>query len=122
MRLLINWLIMIVAVFVAVLVGRALGFDIGSKNGTTDWGSIAIFALVLGLVNAIIGPILKVISLPLTIMSFGLFSLVVNAILFLLAAWLVPSFQAGGFFGALLGSIIVSIVSSVLGGMTNQRV
>jgi putative membrane protein len=121
MRLLINWVVMIVAVFVAVLVNQALGFKTGSVNGTTDWVTIAIFAAVLGLVNAFIGPILKIISLPLTIMTFGLFSLIINALLFMLASWLVPSFQSGGFLAAIVAAIIVSIVSAVLGGMTGNR-
>ncbi len=114
MGLLIRWVVMIIAVFVAVYVGQALGLNIGSVNGTMDFGTVAIFAAVLGIVNAFIGPVLKLLSLPLVIMTFGLISLVINAVLFLLAAWLVPSFQAGGFLGALVGSVIVSIVSAVL--------
>ena len=73
--------------------------------------ALLIAAIVLGLVNAIVKPILVFFTLPLTIVTLGLFLLVVNAITFGLAAWLVPGFSVNGFFPALLGSIVMSILS-----------
>lgn len=75
-------------------------------------GAMALFiaALVLGLVNAIVRPILVFFTLPLTIVTLGLFLLIINAITFGLAAWLVPNFSVDGFLPALLGSIVMSLL------------
>jgi putative membrane protein len=83
--------------------------------GITATGITPIFiaAIVLGLVNAIVRPILVFFTLPLTFITLGLFLLVINAITFGLAAWLVPGFSVAGFVPALLGSIVMSILSFV---------
>jgi putative membrane protein len=81
--------------------------------GITATGITPIFiaAIVLGLVNAIVRPILVFFTLPLTIVTLGLFLLVVNALTFGIAAWLVPGFSVNGFVPALLGSIVMAILS-----------
>ncbi len=72
-------------------------------------------AAILGLVNAIVRPILVLLTLPLTIMSLGLFLFVINAILLALVGYLTPSgFTVEGFLPALLGSIVLSLVSGLL--------
>lgn len=77
----------------------------------TGPGTLLLAALLLGLVNALVRPFVVVVTLPLTILTFGLFLFVVNAAMFGLVAWLLPGFAVGGFFAALLGWLIVSIVS-----------
>jgi putative membrane protein len=72
--------------------------------------ALLVAALLLGIVNAIVRPIVIVLTLPLTIVTLGLFLLVVNAAMFGLTAWLLPGFEVGGFFAALFGWLIVSIV------------
>jgi putative membrane protein len=78
-----------------------------------------IAALVLGLVNGFIGPILRTLALPIRILTLGLFSLVINAVLFALAAYLVPGFEADGagpvFIGAIAYGLISWGIQSVLG-------
>lgn len=76
-------------------------------------GTLIVSALLLGLVNAFIRPILIVLTLPLTVVTLGLFILVVNGISLALVAWLVPGFQLAGLFSATIGAIIVSLVSFV---------
>lgn len=73
-----------------------------------------IAALVIGLLNATIGLVLKVLTIPLTIVTFGLFYLVLNALLIMAAARLVAGFAVSGFWSAFFGSIVLSIVNSVL--------
>ncbi len=73
-----------------------------------------IAAVVLGLVNAIIKPILIFFTLPLTILTLGLFLFVVNAIAFSLAGYFTPGFTVQGFFPALFGSLVLSLVSGAL--------
>jgi putative membrane protein len=84
-----------------------------------DYGTLFIAALVLGLVNAIVRPILIFFTLPLTFLTLGLFLLVVNAITFGLAAYFVPGFSVSGFWSALFGSIVMSLLSSVLSMFIN---
>jgi len=78
-------------------------------------GAAIIAALVLGLVNAIVRPVLLLLTLPFTIVTLGLFIFILNAAMFGLAALLAgPGFQVHGFWGALVGSLLVSIISLVL--------
>lgn len=71
-------------------------------------------ALLFGLVNALLGPLLRLISLPLTVLTFGLFALVVNAALLGITAWLTDSLDVGGFFPTVLAAIVISVITAVL--------
>lgn len=77
-------------------------------------------AFVFGIVNAIVKPILILFTLPVTILSLGLFLFVINAICFALVAYFTPGFAINGFFDALLGSIVVSIVSGFLNNQVSS--
>lgn len=72
---------------------------------------------ILGFVNTIVRPVLFLLTLPLTFASLGLFVFVLNALCFALTAWLVPGFTIDGFWWALLGALLVSIVSMVLNAL-----
>lgn len=81
----------------------------------------AVAAIVMGLVNAIVRPILVLFTLPLTLLSLGAFLLVINAIVFALVAYLSPAgFVVHGFWAAFFGAIVLSIVSSILGGFVGR--
>ncbi|MCL2603738.1 MAG: phage holin family protein [Defluviitaleaceae bacterium] len=71
-------------------------------------------AAVLGLVNAIIKPLMHIISLPVTILTLGLFSLVINAFSLLLAAWFVPGFSISGFWTAFFAALVLSVLNALL--------
>src|SRR5438094_6412912 len=75
------------------------------------WGNLVVAALLLGIVNAVIRPIILILTLPLTILTLGLFILVVNGISLSLVAWLMPSFSLSGLGAAILGSIVVGLTS-----------
>ena len=79
-----------------------------------DFRAALIAALVIALVDIIIGPILRFITFPLTILTLGLFRLVVNAILLKLAAMFTPGFAVDGFLSALIGSLALTILSTIL--------
>ena len=72
-----------------------------------------IAALVLGLVNAIVRPVLVLLTLPVTVITLGLFLFVINALLFWLVAEIVPGFRVTGFVAALVGSILFSLITLV---------
>jgi putative membrane protein len=104
--LLVHWLISAVSLLiVAYLIS---GIEV------RGFGTALIAALVIGLVNATLGFILKVLTLPLTLLTFGLFLLVINALMLQLAAHLVPGFAVSGFWSAFFGAIVLSLVSMVL--------
>ena len=82
------------------------------------WSAILVMALIFGAVNAIIRPVVRILSFPLLIVTLGLFTFVINALMLMLAEWIAGLFGVGfhvdSFGSALLGSIIISIVSIVL--------
>jgi putative membrane protein len=78
-------------------------------------GALLLMAIVLGVVNTVIGWPLKIITFPIAVVTLGLFILVLNAILFKFSASLVPGFLVTGWMAAFWGSIVVSVVSWVLG-------
>jgi putative membrane protein len=82
-----------------------------------SFGTALIVALVLGLINALLRPVLLILTLPVTILTLGLFILVVNALCFWLAASLLKGFEVSGFWSAFFGSILYSIVSWLLSAL-----
>lgn len=78
--------------------------------------ALAVGALVLGFVNAVVRPVMTILTLPLTLITLGLFYFVVNAAAFGLAAALVPGFSVASFWAALFGALVVSLVSWFIGG------
>ncbi|WP_029044232.1 MULTISPECIES: phage holin family protein [Cupriavidus] len=109
MRLLAVWIINAAALF---LVGNLIsGIHLGG------FGSAMIAALVLGLVNTLIRPILVILTLPVTLLTLGLFIFVINALLFLFVGKLLSGFVVSGFGAALLGSILYSVISWALSSL-----
>lgn len=93
------------ALWVTSLIVRGLQF--------TGTGAIIITALILGVINAIIKPILNFISLPLTILTLGIFIFVVNAICLEIVASLSPGFSIASFWSAIIGAIVLSIFTTI---------
>lgn len=113
MKLILRWLIIAVSLYVAVLIVPGITVE------GDAWLAFTIMALILSLVNAVIRPILKLLSCGFIIITLGLFVFVINAVTFYLASeiaqkWFNIGFYVDNFWSALLGSIIVSIVSVVL--------
>jgi putative membrane protein len=75
------------------------------------WGSALIGALVLGIVNAVVRPLMVVLTLPFTILTFGLFLLVINALMLWLVAGLVPGIRIESFWAALMGSVLLALLN-----------
>ena len=77
----------------------------------TGWQALLVSALLLGIVNAVIRPVILILTLPLTVLTLGLFILVVNGISLRIVAWLVPGFHLAGLWAATLGACVVGITS-----------
>lgn len=113
MKLLLRWFIIAISLYVAVWIVPGITVE------GDAWVAYTVMALVLALVNAVVRPILKLLSCGFIILTLGLFVFVINAGTFLLASniaqnWFGVGFYVDGFVPALLGSIIVSIVSVIL--------
>ncbi|HKM85206.1 MAG TPA: phage holin family protein [Terriglobales bacterium] len=106
MRLLLHWILSAIAVWIVAHV----------VPGISVSGPVAalIAAAVIGLVNATLGLLLKILTFPLTILTLGLFWFVINALMLELAAALVNGFYVRNFVAALIGAVMLSLVSSVL--------
>lgn len=85
-----------------------------------DFGTAIVFALVLGLLNFFVRPILGILGLPLTILTLGLFSLVINAAIILIADYFLDDMTVDGFWWAFIFSIALSLVTSVVSGIFNS--
>lgn len=121
MKFILRWAFNAVALYVAVvLLPRYITLQ-GS------WVSILWLALIFGLVNAILRPPFKIVSCPLIILTFGLFTLVINALLFALTGWLGTQFHVGftltepWFWSAFLGSLVTTIISGILNGLLRDN-
>ncbi len=111
----IQTLINAAALYVAVMLVPHLDFDFGAEGA---WWKFLLVALIFGLVNTFLRPILRILTLPITLMTLGLFLLVINALLLMLtgmiSAELDLGFTVGDFLAALFGSIVISIVGFLL--------
>ena len=119
MKLFTRWLVIMAALFVAALIVPGI-----HVNG--NWVAYAIMAAILALLNAVLLPILKALSCGLIVLTLGLFSLVLNALMFMLSSSLAQSlfnvnFVVDGFWPALLGSIIMSIATMLFVGSDKTR-
>jgi len=106
MRLLLNWILSAIAVWVVAQV----------VPGVHVSGAVAalIAALAIGFINATLGLVLKIITFPLTLVTLGVFWFVINALMLELASALVPGFQVRGFLAAFVGAIVLSLVNLLL--------
>jgi putative membrane protein len=106
-QFLINLLLTAVAVFLVATLLDGVSID--------GFLTSILVALVLGLLNVIVKPILIILTIPVTIVTLGLFLLVINTAIILLADWLVSGFAVDGFWWALLFSLLLSLVNAILG-------
>ena len=106
---LLHWAIIAFSLWVASHIFSGIRFESTS--------ALVVSALLLGLANALVKPVLIFLTLPLTLLTFGLFLLVINALVLLLVAALVKGFKVSGFWTALFASLFVSLLSIVFGAL-----
>ena len=111
-QFLLHWGITALSLWVASHIFKGLKF--------ADASSLVVAALLLGFANAIVKPLLIVLTLPLTILTFGLFVLVINALMILLVARLVKGFDVSSFWTAFFASIFVSVLSVAMGALVSH--
>lgn len=110
MQILISWLISALAILATAYVLPGVRIE--------SFFTALVTAVVLGIINSILKPILLLLTLPINVLTLGLLTFVINALLVLLAAQIVPGFKVDGFWWALAFSIVLSLVNTVLGNLT----
>lgn len=105
MGLIINWLVSAVIILISAYI-------LPGVHVANFWTALVV-AVVLGVLNMLIKPLLIVLTLPITLVTLGLFLVVINALMVLLASRIVPGFQVDGFWWALLFSIVVSLINTL---------
>ncbi|MDP9911615.1 putative membrane protein [Variovorax boronicumulans] len=117
MRILLKWLLSAVALLAVAYLYSGVQVQ--------SFGSALLAAAVIGLLNMVVRPVLVILTLPVTIVTLGLFLFVINALLFWAASGLLGGFHVNGFLAALLGSLIYSLlgllIESALGGLLSPR-
>jgi putative membrane protein len=112
-KFIIRWIINAIGLYLAIFLLDGRGIDF-----TGRWIDIVWLALIFGLINAFLRPLLKLLTCPLIILTLGLFTLLINTFLFWLTGWIGQSFDLGlsvnGFWPAFLGGLIISVVSFAL--------
>lgn len=107
MKIIIRLVIYAIALWVAA-------FIIPGIELANDWVSVAIVTVIFGIINAIVKPIIKLLSLPFILLTFGLFILVINAAMLGLTAYLTDALTVSGFWAAVFGGIVIGIISAIL--------
>lgn len=108
-------LMMFLVLWLATFIGLAITVWIVPGIRARSFGALLLAALVLVIANSLIRPLLVLLTLPLTVLTFGLFILVINALMFMLTSSIVSGFEVRSFGAALLGAIVMALLT--LGGM-----
>ncbi|MGK2945821.1 MAG: phage holin family protein [Desulfuromonadales bacterium] len=111
--LLLRWLILTVAIMVAAYLFSGIH--------VSGFGSALFAALILGILNAFFRPILFILTLPINVLTLGLFTFVINALLLMMTSGVIGGLVVDGFGSALFGSLIISLVSWLLSSFINDR-
>lgn len=101
-----NWVLSALALYIVTRIVPGIVVD--------DFGSALVAVIIIGLVNALVKPLFIILTLPATILTLGLFLLIINALMLLLASSITPGFRVDGFGTALIGSILLSIITTIL--------
>ena len=106
LHLIVNWFVSTLALWLVAQIIPGIR--------VRDFGAALVATIVIAIVNATIGPVLRFLTLPFTILTLGLFMLVVNALLLKLASLFTPGFAVHGFWSAVAGSLVLTILTAVL--------
>jgi putative membrane protein len=113
MKVLGDWIVNAFALFIVSRIVSGIQLQ--------NFQSALVAVIIIGLINALIKPILVILTLPITIVTLGLFALVLNALLLLLAGSITPGFKVDGFWAACIGSILLSVVSTLLHSLVRTK-
>lgn len=124
MHLFLRWILSAAALYITVILGHFLTLRYPELQlrywiapGLTGVEGVLLFVLALGVANAVLRPLVNILTLPLTCLTLGLFSFVVNAFLFWLVGQFVPGFHVAGWQSSFFGSVVMSVVGGLLNNL-----
>lgn len=109
MNFIIGWILNGLALWLTALLGVGIGFS------PMTFGTVAIAALIFGLLNALVRPLMVALTLPINVLTLGLFTLIINGIILWLLSLLYGPFVISGFWWAVLAALVLTIISTILG-------
>jgi putative membrane protein len=113
MGLLLRWLILTVAIIIASYLLEGIHIS--------GFFSAFFAAAILGILNALFRPVLILLTLPINILSLGLFTFIINALMLKMVSGIIPGFEVHGFWTAILGSLVISVISWLLNSFISDR-
>jgi len=113
MGLLLRWLILTVAIIIASYLLEGIHIS--------GFFSAFLAAAILGILNALFRPVLILLTLPINILSLGLFTFIINALMLKMVSGIIPGFEVHGFWTAILGSLVISVISWLLNSFISDR-
>ena len=111
----------VIRIFVNALALSAAAYLVSGIRLTGGFGDVLVVALVFGLVNALLKPLVWILSLPFLVVTLGLFTFVVNGLMLLVTARLTENLAVSGLWSAVLGSVVISLVSMVMGSLLKDE-
>ena len=111
----------VIRIFVNALALSAAAYLVSGIHLTGGFGDVLVVALVFGLVNALLKPLVWILSLPFLVVTLGLFTFVVNGLMLLVTARLTENLAVSGLWSAVLGSVVISLVSMVMGSLLKDE-
>jgi len=117
LQILVRWAISAVALYITVLIAEHLKLHLAVDPGVPGVIASVIAVVVLAIVNTIVRPIVKLLALPITCLTLGLFSFVINALMFWLVFEVVPGFHVKGLIAPLFASVVMSVINGILSSL-----
>lgn len=121
MQVLLRWILSALGLYITILLGQALKLPFYIAPGLAGVEGLLIAVVVFAVVNAVVRPIVQLVALPLSCLTFGLVGLLINALMFWIVGQVTPGFHVRGFWAPLFGSVVMGLVSGALNNLLVSR-
>lgn len=121
MQVLLRWMLSALGLYITILLGRALNLPFYIAPGLAGVQGALIAVVAFAVVNAVVRPVVQLVALPLSCLTFGLIGVVINALMFWIVGQVTPGFHVRGFLAPLFGSVVMGLVSGALNNLLVSR-
>lgn len=121
MQVLLRWMLSALGLYITIMLGRALNLPFYIAPGLAGVQGALIAVVAFAVVNAVVRPVVQLVALPLSCLTFGLIGVVINALMFWIVGQVTPGFHVRGFLAPLFGSVVMGLVSGALNNLLVSR-
>lgn len=121
MQILLRWMLSALGLYITIMLGRALNLPFYIAPGLAGVQGALIAVVAFAVVNAVVRPVVQLVALPLSCLTFGLIGVVINALMFWIVGQVTPGFHVRGFLAPLFGSVVMGLVSGALNNLLVSR-